>query len=514
MGDLFDQDTNDTNKENTNETPEKDITQEQVIKDTMPAPDAVRKEISKIQAALANPITPDKMKAGLQKRLDDYKEKYPSEFVEKKTEGISEPSDNEQTGTIREEAHKYQMENSSLNSPNSEQNSEQPEPIVIQVAEEEKDALVKFSDQEKKVQEIVALCKSVVVTDDASNTLARSIGVQAKAVISAIEKKRKELVRPHIDKQDAYNSVAKKLSSPIEEAVNTRINRMVTAYELAREEKRKAALAQAEKEKKEKEEAEAIEKARVDRIRASIKEVLDKGNGRIDKIDSSGSLDAFVKELSAWKPKVEFYGEFYSELENTIVELKTRAENRRPIIIQLEQNKAEAAKLEGEAKLQAEKIAAQQADKLKAIQEKEAAELATKKAEEEAKEANAKRELTILIAPICQNIHEELKRQIGLHGSAVNAMANKGKVIQSVTEAKTEKQEIRGLKSEKMKNQRLEFKFEIINEFQIPREFLSVDETKIRAAIVANRAALEKDINGFKIEGVTIYPDTKTVFKS
>ncbi len=64
-----------------------------------------------------------------------------------------------------------------------------------------------------------------------------------------------------------------------------------------------------------------------------------------------------------------------------------------------------------------------------------------------------------------------------------------------------------------MKNQRVDYIFDIIDENSVPREYLCVDESKVKKAIQENRALLEKDINGFKIDGIKISSKVQTVLK-
>ena len=52
-----------------------------------------------------------------------------------------------------------------------------------------------------------------------------------------------------------------------------------------------------------------------------------------------------------------------------------------------------------------------------------------------------------------------------------------------------------------------------MDENLVPREYLCVDEAKIKKAIQLNRAELQKDIKSWGLSGILIYPKSSTILK-
>lgn len=386
---------------------------------------------------------------------------------------------------------------------------------IILVLPEEKPILEKFFEEEQKVLEIVSICeRAQEVKDDSSNDYARQVGKRANELVKAIDKKRLALTKPVREEQERINTVAKKLSSPIEAQIE-KIRSVVTAYETEKERKRLEEVARIEKEKKEKEEKEKKERERVAKIKNEINRIQNTALADINQIEDMKSLNELEFRLNSWKPKAEFFSEFMPELQAVIKDLNEKITLRKPVIEQLQKQKEEAARLKGEAKKLAEEKLKLQQEELKKQKEAEEKRLLEEKELKDRAEALNRQELSIFIASLnyTKETAQEVEKFIGKYGSATTAMQKKQEMLDTINAERIAAAKNTELNAKKMKNQRVNFKFRILNESEVPREFLSVDEKKINQAIVANRMLLEKVPVEFKIAGIEIYSETKTVLK-
>ena len=99
------------------------------------------------------------------------------------------------------------------------------------------------------------------------------------------------------------------------------------------------------------------------------------------------------------------------------------------------------------------------------------------------------------------------------YGSAIIAAEKREELILDYQNSLVEKAKEEEVASEKVKNVRVDYLFEITDENLIPREYLCVDEAKIKKAIQANRESLQKDIKNFSIKGTIIFPKNSTILK-
>jgi hypothetical protein len=384
---------------------------------------------------------------------------------------------------------------------------------ILVFAPEEKPVVSKF-DMEQRVLEIVAVCtQAVAIKDDATNDYARQVGKNASLIVKAIDKKRLELNELPKKEIESNNAVAKKLSAPIETQIE-RLRLSVSTYELDKEKKRLAELKIIEDAKKVKEEAERKERERVQGIKQNILDTKNKAFSDIDLISDPKSLSEFEKRFNGWKPKEEYYAEFMGELTAVREEITKRIQSRQVIVAEIEKSRKEAEKLKGVAKAQAQKeleLKKQQLDLEKSQADAKAKEVELEKQKAENK---ANQDLTIYLATLgVKEVPKRTEEFVQLFGSSVDAMNNKDKIVEKINAERISDYNSKNLKADKVKNQRTEYKFTILDETLVPREYLCVDETKIKKAIAENREALEKDLSSFQIAGVQIFPETKTVFK-
>jgi len=385
----------------------------------------------------------------------------------------------------------------------------------LNVTEDESFILKKYSEEEKKVIHIVSVCQqALAITTDASNNYAREVGKQASDLIKAINKRRLELTKPLRDEETLINSVAKKLTAPLEEQVG-KLRLAVTRFEMEKERKRQEEIRQQEEIKQQRELAEKVERERIMRIKNEIQKVQNSAFAEIERIEDAKSLTAFETKIKNWKPKEEFFAEFMPELTLVLNEIAQRIESRKSIITEMQRAKAEAERLKGVAKLQAEREAELKRKELEAQKLKEQMEERQRQIDKEKRENMAIQELTYFVASLGlnTNIEEKVKELVKTYGSAILALGNQTAIIEKINKERIEAHNKAILEAQKVKNQRTDYLFNVLDEAKVPREFLSVDETKIRKAIQDNRKKLEQDIASFTIEGIEIYPQTKTIFK-
>jgi hypothetical protein len=386
---------------------------------------------------------------------------------------------------------------------------------IIVVSPEEMPILAKFSEEEQKVLEVVAICeRAQQINDDTQNDYARQVGKRANELLKAIDKKRLALTEPIREQHNRINAVAKKLSSPIDLELE-KLRQSITTYETEKERKRQMELKRIEEEKKAKEEIERKERERVAKIKLEINNIQNNATADINRIEDLKGLTEFDTRLRSWKPKAEFFAEFMPELKSMLEDLYRKIELRKPIIEELTKQKEEAQRLKGEAKKVAEEKARLEQEKLDKAKKDEADRLQIEKEARDRAEVLNRQDLSIFIASLnyTKETLQETEKFIGKYGSATAAIANKQGIIDAINAERLAKAKDNELEAKKMKNQRVNFKFRILNESQVPREYLMVDEKKLNEAIVKNRILLEKIPAEFKIDGIEIYSETKTVFK-
>ncbi len=360
--------------------------------------------------------------------------------------------------------------------------------------------------------DILILSKKIITPkNDEENTNARDYGKKLNKIIKDAEDERKLTNNPWQEKIDQNNDKAKMvISEPLKKEVE-RLKNAVGLYETEKERKRLEEEKKLAKEKAEREAAILVEQQRVAKVRQNISDISTNGIAGLDKCNTLDELNAFSTKVKSAVLKEEFYKEYFQEAKDKMTELITLIEQRRPLLEEIEAAKKQADLLEGEQKEAAEKAMAEKLAAQKLLDEE------TRKNEElerENKEMTAKQELFTLFASLgIKKVSDYVNVVIEKYGSPIIAAEKREELIldyQNSLVAKAKEEEIA---SEKVKNVRTDYLHEIIDENLIPREFLCVDEAKIKKAIQANRETLQKDINGYKIAGCMIFPKNSTILK-
>lgn len=343
----------------------------------------------------------------------------------------------------------------------------------------------------------------VVVESDTENQAARDAAKNLNNLKKDIDARRKELNKPLDLNIKSNNAQAKAIVDPIDKELD-RMKTVIGKYETKKENERQAALAAAEQQKKEQEQLQAAETARVNRIKGSIDKMKTDLNEKVEKARKSATLLQYKKQLTDWKPSKENYMEFIDEVTEVVENIKNRIEIRLPIIIELEEAQeagntlkiAEISELLGEVKAE---------EKVKEEVKAEAT---------ETEDFQARQQLITLFTQIgVDNVANEVENIIRVYGNAQNAVANQDKIIESFQATVAAQETIEENKKSGLKNQRIDFEFEIIDKSKIPLEYLKVDDVAIRAAIKANRAKLLAEDDDFTISGVEIKQKTTTVLR-
>jgi hypothetical protein len=387
------------------------------------------------------------------------------------------------------------------------------EMIVLNLDADEKKELAKFNKLELQVAAIVHHLKSIEVKDEVGNTVAVDVATKANKLVKAIEARRKELSDPLEKQKKVLISIEKKLAGPLEEAVAA-VKKKITDWTQEQERLRKVELQRQEDARKKEEQDRENERLRVLNIRNKITEFKDKSSQKVNAIEDLSGLEAFIKEINAWKPKSEFYQEFFTEIESEIKSAISLAEGRRTLIEEMEKQKVAAASAN-------KKAAAAAAEKQKALQaqmelKRKNDELEAEKKREQAAQLEAANKIAIrntveALGWPADRVDGVMADIIYTYQSFTNAMAQIEKLKVSLSEKlKLHNDSLRTVAS-KATNQRVNWKFRILDATQVPREYLMVDEAKIKAAMTTMKE--EVKTGKFNIAGVEFYDEASTVLK-
>lgn len=331
------------------------------------------------------------------------------------------------------------------------------------------ETLKKFDKAKAEVKKQIDLCNQIEVKTDQDCEVARGTLKQAIETKSLIEYKRKELVQPHLEAQRSINDYAKELSLPLEAAIATG-KKKVLEYEQEKERKRLEELAALEKIRREREAAERAERERAEYYKAKLRKLDEDAIKGMHRCETVKQIDDFIQALRMYSTSEKQFAEFASDAAELKKALLERAAMHRDFLKKQEMQKAETERLKGIEREQAELRAAQEAEANKIREEIEAIE------REKARMEKEKREREEMEA-------EEIRKAI---------------------EAKEEEGRIKELEKQKAKNIRKDWAFEVINHNQVPREFLTVDEAKVKTAIK----------NGVRsITGIAIYQKDVAVIR-
>lgn len=425
----------------------------------------------------------------------------------------SEPPEIEETEEVVNEDEKTEIVTEELKI---ESSSKSTAPI-IQSSEQVTSALKKDSIQIFELQSkplIEKAAKIISISTDEDNTSARTIGKELADLKTKVNAEKLARNKPLKIEMDSNIEKAKKIIEPIESQID-RVKILITNYELEKERKRKDEIAKIEAEKKEREEKERLNNERIAKIRLEIQKLRELSSKSIGDTKTLADLLKIETNMATWKPKQEYFMEFFDEVDIILRnEITSLIEARKPILIELDEQREKAAKLEEQNKDAAERERKLIAEKLEAEKKKKEQEDAIKKAQEETEEMNAKNEITVLVASLgIKDFEPYIENILKKYGNYRNASASREKIIASFQYEQEEKRQKAILDAQKMKNQRVDYDFEITDVTKVPLQYWSVDESKIKKAIQEARVLLEKDVNSFKIDGVTITPVTTTVLK-
>lgn len=389
------------------------------------------------------------------------------------------------------------------------------EPIVTNEFVNDVDPTFNVFEFEKQSSELFTLSKKIsLINDDDDSDTANNLAKQMTTLKNKVEEARKEANKPDQKRIDDRMDAAKKITEPLIKEID-RLKKSITFYGTQKEQKRLAEKKRIEDEIKAKEEKEKKERERVTNIRNEINRLRIDGQAKVNACNTIKEVNELELRLKGWKLKPEFFGEFIQEAEELKNEIHLLLNNRKPLIEEIERKNEEAKKLEGEKKLQAEKEAEAKKKELEAQNKLREEEQRNKELEEQNMELAAKQELISVIASfgIGKNVEEYMNNVIAKYGNCRLAMQNHEKLVEDYQSYLQDKSKLDAIEADKVKNIRTTYEFTIVDEDKIPREFLSVDEQKIRKYLVEKRKELEKDINSVKIEGLIVFASRQTIVK-
>lgn len=390
---------------------------------------------------------------------------------------------------------------------------------LIPLTDEEKAQLKVFDNMYDRSLAILQICNDQVVEDEPTRALGFSVAKQTDEIIKELDSRRLLLNKKPKKEIDDRNALVKKLTTPLEAGLAT-IKKRLTDYQVAQEEKRKqeqAALAKQQQEQRLKDEA---EKLRIQKINTSIQDFRQKSDAEISAIESTEQLETFIKRITGWIPKAEYYQEFHPQILEEKKSAISRAEGRRSVIKELEKAKVEAE--EASKKGAAEKA---QADaKLKQMQQEkdQAAERerqAKARQEEQAKQHEATCRLTItsklqLMGWPSSELESQLKYVADIYGDFTTAVNKIMEFSSRLTIRFQEYQESIALQAQKAKNLRTTWKYKVTDLNLIPREYLQLDEKKLTNYLSSKKEAIKAGAPEAQIPGIEFYSDTAATLAS
>jgi|SRR3972149_4804754 len=358
-----------------------------------------------------------------------------------------------------------------------------------------------FKTFEKNAKQTLDDCEKISqVTNDAEYNLAREVGIKANELKLAINKSRLALNKPLKLKTDSNNEEAAKITEPIEKEL-VKLRKLITDYSQIKERKRLEEIKKVEDALLAKEEADRKERERIALVRSKIDAIQRKYNEKIYSCKTSVTLDKINSEIKDLKITVAEYDTLVDSMKQVKSILIEQVKERVVIVKSLEKADAETKK---------EIIAKVEEAKVEKIQE------STIKEQEE--EIYSEQRIIILIETLYGEKHQTFKdnkltEYFGKYGSYKEADAHRDDIMKSEKINIAQAIVYSGLNDDKLKNQRKEIKFKIVDETKIPSMYMKIDETKIRAALSENRELLKTDINSFKIDGVEFYYETTSILK-
>lgn len=361
-----------------------------------------------------------------------------------------------------------------------------------------------MSEFDTKVSELINLSSAIVVIEsDNENTNARDVAKNLSLLKKEIDKSRLELNRPLNDAIKSNNETAKLMTTPLDKEIE-RLKVFITSFETEKERLRQIELDKARKLEEEALKLEQAEAERVSRITNSIDKMKIDLAQKIESVRTSEELNDISVKLSTWTPKEEYYQEFMPKVMEVVEHLKEKINNRYDVISEFEN-----AMQVGDTEKAEEEI-----KKLSEISEQEKVQNIEKESQTQTNDFQSRQKLIALFQSLgIEDVAKDVERVIEVYGSAEIALTKKDEMIQAYTLQIQANEQQEQLEKEKMKNQRVDFIFDVIDKSKLPIEFLKVDEMAIKEAIRENRHILLKDIAGFKIDGLIIQKQLSTVLR-
>lgn len=379
---------------------------------------------------------------------------------------------------------------------------------------EEKPWLAKFMKMELEVVNILALCKAQVVEDPATRDQATGMVTNATKLAKQVDARIKELVAPLKDDIAVITGVGKKLFTPLDDAARD-LKKKITDFNLQAEKDRQAALAKAAEDKRKQEELALQETLRVNKLKEAREKFVNTMDQEINVIQNIAQLEAYLTKMKAWNPKPEYWQELHGDIIKERDLCITRAEGRRSICLQLEEQERKNVEAQQQGKAAADKAAKDQRalqDKLAMQKLKDDQARQKRDQEKEALETNAKFTVTTALQQlgwVKDALAEEIEQVFSLFGSYSQAAAQFEKMVSGSSTRLSAHNERLTLEAGKAKNMRTVWKVRITDPNKIPRDYMVVDMTKINNLLTSFK---EEIVAGtFKVEGVEFYPETSAV---
>lgn len=390
---------------------------------------------------------------------------------------------------------------------------------LIPLTEQEQLQIKVFGEMYGRCLAVLQICNDQQVQDEQTKALGFSVAKQTDTLIKELDARRLELNKaPQKDISDR-NALVKKLSAPLEAGLAT-IKKRLTDYQVQQEEQRLKDKQELEKKQEEQRLKDEAEKARIQKINTSIQDFRQKSDTEIAAIETTEQLDTFIKKITGWGPKAEYYQEFYNQIVEEKKAAIARAEGRRTVVGELEKAKAaaEAASKKGAAeKAKADaKLKQLEQEKAQAAQREQQEKI---KQQEQAKQHEATCRLTItsklqLIGWPASELEAQLKYVVDIYGDFTTAVDRIMDFGSRMNIRFQEYQEQLTLQSQKAKNLRTTWKYKVTDLSLVPREYLQLDEKKLTNYLSSKKEAIKSGAPDAQIPGIEFYSDTAATLAS
>lgn len=330
-----------------------------------------------------------------------------------------------------------------------------------------------------KVAGIVETVEAMAVDDDESLARAETTLKGIRSLFKQADELRKEIKRPYMEQAKVIDSLAgAHILDPLGAAIE-KASKRILAYKTEQERIRQEEIRRVEAERRAREEAERRERERRDAIRARVDEIERRLRSRLSLSvydptgESPDDISRLILLLEISRDSILLSPSF-TEAEQA--EIAMLASPRLDSVLSAARQHREVLRSAYEQRMQALREAGDAEEKRRKLEE------ANAKAKEQQERLARQQELADKVKAEQDRRERELAEQ------------------KAELDRKAEQERLRKLEDERQKGLRSTWSYEVTDIGEVPREFLTVDDKAVKAALYENKKAV---IDGsFTIPGI------------